>query len=80
MEEVIAVSFRDRRRAAQAFHLLRQMNDQLVIELDDAVVVHRDCRWRPAWGPFSRRERAGSEVTRWGPEWNLGPLAWYGCG
>ena len=42
MEEVIAVSFHDRRRAARAFHLLWQMNDQLVIELDDAVVVHRD--------------------------------------
>ena len=42
MEEVIAVSFHDRRRAAQAFNLLWQMNDKLVIELDDAVVVHRD--------------------------------------
>ncbi len=42
MEEVIAVSFHDRRRAAQAFNLLWQMNDKLVVELDDAVVVHRD--------------------------------------
>ncbi len=42
MEEVIAVSFHDRRRAAQAFNLLWQMNDKLVIELDDAVIVHRD--------------------------------------
>ena len=42
MEEVIAVSFRDRHRAAQAFNLLWQMNDKLVIELDDAVIVHRD--------------------------------------
>ena len=42
MEEVIALSFHDRRRAAQAFNLLWQMNDKLVIELDDAVVVHRD--------------------------------------
>ena len=42
MEEVIAVSFHDRRRATQAFNLLWQMNDKLVIELDDAVVVHRD--------------------------------------
>ncbi len=42
MEEVILVSFHDRRRAAQAFNLLWQMNDKLVIELDDAVVVHRD--------------------------------------
>ena len=42
MEEVIAVSFRDRRRATQAFNLLWQMNDKLLIELDDAMVVHRD--------------------------------------
>ena len=34
-------------------------------------------RWRPARGPLSRRERAGSEVTLRGPEWNLGRLAWY---
>ncbi len=42
MEEVIAVSFHDRRQTAQAFNLLWQMNDKLAIELDDAVVVHRD--------------------------------------
>ena len=42
MDELIAVSFHDRRRAAQAFNLLWQMNDRAVIELDDAVIVHRD--------------------------------------
>jgi uncharacterized membrane protein len=42
VEEVIAVSFHDRRRAAQAFNLLWQMNDKLIIEVDDAVIVHRD--------------------------------------
>ena len=44
MEELIAVGFRDKHRAAQAFKLLWQMNDDLVIELDDAVIVHRDHR------------------------------------
>jgi hypothetical protein len=29
-------------------------------------------RWRPARGPFSRRERAGSKVARWGARWNVG--------
>ena len=42
MEELIAVTFHDRYRAAEAFNLLWQMNDKSVIELDDAVIVHRD--------------------------------------
>jgi hypothetical protein len=42
MEGFIAVSFHDRRRAAEAFNLLWQMNDKSMIELDDAVIVHRD--------------------------------------
>jgi hypothetical protein len=29
-------------------------------------------RWRPARGPVSRREGAGSAVARWGAEWNVG--------
>ena len=42
MDGLIVVSFHDRRRAAQAFDWLWQMNDKLVIELEDAVIVHRD--------------------------------------
>jgi len=42
VEELIAVSFHDRRRAEKAFQLLWQMADELVIKLDDAVIVHRD--------------------------------------
>jgi uncharacterized membrane protein len=42
VEELVAVSFQDRYRAAKAFDLLWQMNDESVIELDDVVIVHRD--------------------------------------
>jgi len=42
VEGLIAVSFHDRCRAAQAFKLLWQMNDKFVIDLEDAVLVHRD--------------------------------------
>ena len=42
VDELIALSFHDRHRAAQALNLLCQSNDKLVIELDDAVIVHRD--------------------------------------
>lgn len=42
VEGLIALSFHDSRRAAQAFNLLWQMNNKLVIELDDAVIVHRN--------------------------------------
>ena len=42
MEELIVISFHDRRRAAKALALLCQLNDKLAIELDDAVIVHRD--------------------------------------
>ncbi len=42
METFIAVTFPDRRRAAQALSLLWRSNDKLDIELDDAVIVHCD--------------------------------------
>ncbi len=45
--------------------------------LRDALAQYR---WRPARGPFSRRERTGSEVARWGAEWNVAWLAPCGDG
>ena len=34
--------------------------------------IQAEYRWRPARGPVSRREGAGSAVARWGAEWNVG--------
>ena len=40
MEQFIALSFPNERRAVEALKLLWQLNDKLAIELDDAMMVH----------------------------------------
>jgi membrane protein YdbS with pleckstrin-like domain len=57
--------------AALLFRWRFQFSIRSLLVLTVAVVVPY-YRWRPARGPVSRREGAGSAVARWGAEWNVG--------
>ncbi|MGA2065398.1 MAG: DUF1269 domain-containing protein [Thermoguttaceae bacterium] len=67
MHNLIVVGFHDRYRAAEALNALRRMNDDWLLDLDDAVAVYRDRRGNVRYQQ-SVSPRAGVGAA-WGALW-----------
>jgi len=67
MRDLVVVGFHDQYRAADVLNELRRMNNDWVVDLDDAVAVYRDYKGRlriqQSYDPTSR------EGAAWGALW-----------